>query len=63
MSDAPRISYSPRPDASPEGEVSALVSIYRRAIARYEEAKAAERSGGENDAKGAKHDRASSHCT
>ncbi len=55
MSDAPRSSYSPRPDASPVGEVSALVTIYRRAIERYEEAKATEGSGGEDARKEDEH--------
>jgi hypothetical protein len=29
MSDAPRIVYSPRPDATPEAERSVLGSVYR----------------------------------
>jgi hypothetical protein len=29
MSDAPRIVYSPRPDATPETERSVLASVYR----------------------------------
>jgi hypothetical protein len=28
MSDAPRIVYSPRPDATPEAEISALAAVY-----------------------------------
>jgi hypothetical protein len=27
--DSPRLIYSPRPDTTPEAEVSALVSVYR----------------------------------
>jgi hypothetical protein len=27
--DSPRLTYSPRPDATPEAEVSALASVYR----------------------------------
>ena len=44
----PRIVYAPRLDV-PE-HVQALVVIYRRAIERYEEAKAAGAIGGEGDA-------------
>ena len=29
MSGAPRITYAPRPDATPEGELNALASVYR----------------------------------
>lgn len=29
MSSAPRISYTPRSDATPEGEIAALASVYR----------------------------------
>jgi len=29
MSSAPRITYRPRPDATPEGEVAALATIYK----------------------------------
>jgi hypothetical protein len=34
MSDAPRISYAPRPDATPEGELNALASVYRVRLGR-----------------------------
>ena len=37
MNNAPRITYTPRPSVTPEGELSALAAIYRRAIERYEE--------------------------
>ncbi len=38
-----------RPGAMPERELDVLVAIYQRAIERYEEAKAAETDGGNDD--------------
>ena len=51
-----RIAYVPRPDATPEGELSALAAIYRLVL----DSKKAARPGGPDDAmKGPKkHDRA-----
>ncbi len=37
MSEVPR-TYTPLPDATLERELNALVTIYRRAVERYEEA-------------------------
>ena len=56
-----RTVYTTRCDSTPQGELSALEAIYRRAIERYDEAQ----EGGPamtapDDAKGSKHDRARS---
>lgn len=47
---SPRIHYTPRPDATPEGEAVALASIYDFAIRTYEKRKAAETADGEEAA-------------
>jgi hypothetical protein len=36
MSDAPRLVYSPRPDATPEAERSALAAVYRFILDSHE---------------------------
>jgi len=55
----PRVTYTARPDATPEGKISALASVYAFVLRKHRERqKAAGTSGGEDDPKGAKHDRA-----
>jgi hypothetical protein len=49
--------YSPRPDATPEDELSALAAVYKFILDHRAE-KGATRPGGPDDAKGPKHDRA-----
>ena len=55
MSDAPRIAYRTVLGTTAEVELSALAVVYRRAMERYEEVKAAERSGGEDARKEDEH--------
>ncbi len=45
----PRLVYSPREDATPEGELVALAAVYRFVLERYDERKKSSRneSGGE----------------
>lgn len=45
----PCLVYSPREDATPEGELAALAAVYRFALERYDERKKSSRneSGGE----------------
>jgi hypothetical protein len=45
----PRIIYTPRPGATPEGEVAALVSIYRFILFESSARKKAARPGGPDD--------------
>ena len=56
--DSARIVYAPRPDATKEGEIDALASVYAFLIRVRTKNKAAEDSGGEDDAKGDNHARA-----
>ena len=59
MSDAPRIVYTPRSDANAKTEAAVLAAVYSFVLqAHQDEKKAAGTSGGEDDPKGAKHDRA-----
>ena len=44
MSDAPRITYSTRPDATPETEVSALAAIYKLCLESHAKKEAAPES-------------------
>jgi hypothetical protein len=53
----PSVVYSPRPDATPERELSALAAAYKFILDRRTE-KGATRPGDPDDAKGSKHDRA-----
>jgi hypothetical protein len=39
--DNPRITYFPRPDATPEGELAALAAVYAFVIGAHEQKKAA----------------------
>ena len=59
MSDAPRITYSTRPDATPETEVSALAVIYKLCLESHAKKNAVDMSSTNgDDAKGSKHVRA-----
>jgi hypothetical protein len=42
----PRITYTPRPDATPEAELSALVAAYRIVLGAQKEAAPASRPDG-----------------
>ena len=53
----PRIIYTPRPGATPEGEVAALVSIYRFILFESSARKKAARPGGPDDAEESNNDR------
>ncbi len=46
----PPITYTPRPDVTPEGELTALAAVYRFVVERHEEKKAAGADGGEEGA-------------
>ncbi len=35
----PHVSYTPRPDATPEGELAALANVYSFVLQRYKEEK------------------------
>jgi hypothetical protein len=60
---SPRIAYSPRPDATPEAELSALTNVYRYILDCHAKKKAAPRQSRPDDAKGSKHDRATENYT
>ena len=62
MSDARRVTYTPRSDATPEGELNALSNVYSFILDCHAKKKAA-RAGGPDDAKGLKHDRAAGKYT
>lgn len=54
----PHVTYTPRPDATPEGEIAALASVYAF-ILQYGQEKRAAGSGQDHDgseAKGSKHE-------
>ena len=48
----PRITYTPRPDATPEAELNALVAVYRLIL----DSKKAAPSSGPDDVKGSRND-------
>ena len=50
------ITHTLHPEGIPKREVDALAALYRRAIECYEEAKAAEGSGGEDAKEGSRND-------
>ena len=50
--DSPRITYTSRPDATPEAELNVLANVYRFILGCHAKKKAADEHGGENDAKG-----------
>jgi hypothetical protein len=52
----PAITYMPRSDATPQGELNALKAIYRRAIERFEEVNEGGPATAPDDRKGPKHD-------
>jgi hypothetical protein len=58
----PTVTYAPRPDATPEGELDALANIYAYILRcaearRAEEKKKVTRPGGPDDAEEPKNDR------
>ncbi len=53
---SPRISYTPRPNTVPEGEVASLASVYRFILDSHAKKKAS-RPGGPDDAEESKNDR------
>ena len=60
----PRIIYTPRPDATPEGELNALAAVYRIILDRCKENAAGVTSTNGDDAmKGSNNDRAYPDCT
>jgi hypothetical protein len=50
MRSNPRLIYTPRKDATPEGELNALASIYRFILFENSTRKGATRTGGSDDA-------------
>jgi hypothetical protein len=56
MSSPGRITYTPRPDTSPELEVAALVATYRYILDCHAKKKAVEGSGGEDATGGGDHE-------
>jgi hypothetical protein len=52
--DSARVTYAPRADATPEGELAALAAVYAFILECHAKKKAAEASGGEDDGKGDK---------
>lgn len=61
MSSSPHTASAMHQGYTPEAELDALATIYRRAVERYEEANVKEKGGPEtapDDAKGLRNDRA-----
>ena len=54
----PRFVYVPRQDATPEGELGALVAVYRYILQRYERTKITEKLDGGDDEVTAEDERA-----
>jgi hypothetical protein len=50
--DNPRVTYTPRPDATPEGELNALASIYRFVLDSAQKNAAGRTSTNGSDEKG-----------
>jgi hypothetical protein len=53
-----RITYTPHPDATPEGEAAALAAVYSLVLRAYEDRKKAVPADGPDDAKEIKDARA-----
>ena len=51
---SPDVTYTPRPDASPEGELTALANVYGFLLARRERSDVAAADGTEKDVEHAK---------
>ncbi len=63
---SPRVDYTPRPDATPDGEAAVLGSVYRFIIDCCQTKKNAAgvpSTNGDDAMKGFKNDRAPSKCT
>jgi hypothetical protein len=58
-----QIVYSPRGDATPEAELSALANIYAFALQKHQERQKAARPGGPDDERKVKNALADTHCT
>ncbi len=56
MTEAPRIVYRARVDATPQGELNALTAIYELAIRRYKEANEGGPTTAPDDRRGPNHD-------
>jgi len=50
--DSPRISYTSRPEATPETELNVLANVYRFILDCHGKIEAADEPGSENDTKG-----------
>ncbi len=50
--DSPRIAYAPRPDTTPETEVSALANIYKLCLSRNRNAAGMTSTNGDDAKKG-----------
>ncbi len=53
--DSARVTYTARPDATPESGAKALAAVYAFILECHAKKKAAEASGGEDDGKGDQH--------
>lgn len=64
---SPHITYTPRPDATPEAELNALSAVYSFVLQKGREKQNAagfdQNPGGDDAMKGPKHDRASPDYT
>ena len=49
MMDNPRIIYTPHPDATPEGELNALATVYAFVLQKHHERLCVARPGSSND--------------
>jgi hypothetical protein len=58
-----RISYSPRPDATPDGELNALAAVYKTVLATKKAAEPAPEPSGRDDAEEPKHGVATANLT
>ena len=47
-----RVTYTPRPDATPETEIQVLAEVYRFVLDCHKSKTAAESTGGQDDANG-----------
>jgi hypothetical protein len=60
----PGVAYAPRPDATPEAEISALAAVYRIVLSRKKEAVSPDKSGPDDEKERSSNDSlASNHST
>jgi hypothetical protein len=57
LQDNPRITYTPRPGATPEGELNALATVYKFVLDCSERKQGRPTTSGPDDAEGSKNDR------